>query len=170
MMCACAIIFTIMTSSNQLNTATDPVRYTPGQEPLPIDEGFHTTHSDRSENRQALATNLGWFLLLLLLAAVALSTALQYNLGAYAHDAAAEHVPRALVFSGAVSDGFLLPRWVQFLHVGLGSPLFTFQPPLPYFGMDLLARFGLGHPVGWRIIIGLPVRALCSAQQPGTRF
>jgi len=100
------------------------------------------------------ADRLRWGILLALLSAFAILTAWTYNLGAYAHDAAAEHVPRGLVFSNAISDGFLYPRWVQFLHLGLGSPLFTFQPPLPYYGMDLLDRLlGLGHPVGWRILI-----------------
>lgn len=103
----------------------------------------------------ASLANLKWLLLLALLAAVALTPAFTTNLGAYAHDAAAEHVPRGLVFSGAISDGFFYPRWVQFLHVGLGSPLFTFQPPLPYYAMDLLARLGFGHPVGWRMLIGV---------------
>ena len=95
-----------------------------------------------------------WFLLLALVSVAAVATALTTNLGAYAHDAAAEHIPRGVVFSGAISDGNLLPAWVQFLHVGLGSPLFTFQPPLPYYGMDLLARLGLAHPLGWRVLIG----------------
>ncbi len=88
------------------------------------------------------------------MSAFAVLTAWTFNLGAYAYDAAAEHVPRGLVFSRAISDGFFYPRWVQFLHLGLGSPLFTFQPPLPYYGMDAIARFlGLGHPQGWRILM-----------------
>ncbi|MBI3960072.1 MAG: hypothetical protein HY328_14765 [Chloroflexi bacterium] len=95
-----------------------------------------------------------WILLLALVSAVAVATALTTNLGVYAHDAAAEHIPRGLLFSGAISEGNLYPAWVQFLHVGLGSPLFTFQPPLPYYGLDLLARLGLAHPLGWRVLIG----------------
>ena len=96
-----------------------------------------------------------WIALLALFAAFAILPAFTTNLGAYAHDAAAEHVPRGLIFSNAISDGFLYPRWVQFLHLGLGSPLFTFQPPLPYYGMDAFYRIlGLGHPLGWRILIG----------------
>ncbi len=95
-----------------------------------------------------------WLLLLLLVAAAAVSTALTTNLGAYAHDAAAEHIPRGLLFSAAIADGNFFPAWTQFLHVGLGSPLFTFQPPLPYYGMDLLARLGLAHPLGWRVLLG----------------
>ena len=47
----------------------------------------------------------------------------------------------------------MYPRWTQSLHWGLGSPLFTFQPPLPYYGMDLLHRLGLPHPLGWRWLV-----------------
>ncbi|MEJ5197814.1 MAG: hypothetical protein WHX53_02715 [Anaerolineae bacterium] len=88
-----------------------------------------------------------------LLAAPAILTALTYDVGAHAYDAATEHIYRGAVFSQAVSDGVLYPRWVQFLHWGLGSPLFTFQPPLPYYGMDVLFRLGLSHPIGWRLLI-----------------
>ena len=63
------------------------------------------------------------------------------------------HVYRGLVFSQAISDGAILPRWTQFLHLGLGSPVFTFYGPLSYYGMDLLYRIGIPHPVGWRILI-----------------
>jgi hypothetical protein len=94
-----------------------------------------------------------WSWLLLLLAAWVLWPALTQNIGAYAHDAAAEHIYRSVVFSEAISDGVLYPRWVQFLHWGLGSPLFTFQPPLPYYALDLLYRLGSAHPVGWRVLV-----------------
>ncbi len=104
--------------------------------------------------RWLTGANGRWFLLLVLVSAAAVATAITINLGAYAHDAASAHVPRGFIFSAAISDGFLQPRWVQFLHVGLGSPLFTFQPPLPYYGMDILARLGLAHPLGWRVLIG----------------
>ena len=63
------------------------------------------------------------------------------------------HIYRGLVFSKAISDGVILPRWTQFLHLGLGSPVFTFYGPLSYYGMDLLYRIGIPHPVGWRILI-----------------
>ncbi|MCU0500330.1 MAG: hypothetical protein MUC51_00945 [Anaerolineae bacterium] len=47
----------------------------------------------------------------------------------------------------------LFPRWAQFLHVGLGSPLFTFHPPLAYALLDLLSRIGIPHPIGWQLLI-----------------
>ncbi|MCX7671519.1 MAG: hypothetical protein N2439_15790, partial [Anaerolineae bacterium] len=90
---------------------------------------------------------------MLLLGAPAILTALTNDVGAHAYDAATEHIYRGVVFSQAISEGLLYPRWVQFLHWGLGSPLFTFQPPLPYYGMDFLFRLGLSHPIGWRLLI-----------------
>ena len=96
-----------------------------------------------------------WVWLLLLLPAAVLWPALTRNIAALAYDAALEHVPRGVVFSQAVSDGVLYPRWTQFLHWGLGSPLFTFQPPLPYYGLDLLYRLGLPHPIGWRLLMAV---------------
>ena len=96
-----------------------------------------------------------WLWLALLLMAPAVVTALGQDIGAHAYDAATEHIARGVVFSQAISDGILYPRWTQTLHWGLGSPLFTFQPPLPYYGLDLLYRLGLSHPLGWRLLVAL---------------
>src|SRR5512143_2020710 len=100
-----------------------------------------------------------WSCLFLLLAAAAIYPALRENAGALAYDAGTVHLYRSYVFSGAISDGVLYPRWVQFLHNGLGSPLFTFNPPLPYYALDLLFRVGLPHPVGWRLLVALGLLA-----------
>src|SRR5512139_3215819 len=89
-----------------------------------------------------------WAWLLVLLAAPALYPALTQNIGALAYDAARSHIYQGVVYSDAVSQGVLYPRWVQFLHLGLGSPIFTFRTPLVYAGMDLLYRLGLTHPIG----------------------
>ena len=96
---------------------------------------------------------VAWVWLLVLLIALVVQPALTRDIGAVAYDAATEHIYRGVAFSDAVSDGVLYPRWVQSLHWGLGSPLFTFQPPLPYYGMDVLARLGFSHPIGWRILV-----------------
>ncbi len=98
-------------------------------------------------------SELRWWWLFLVFSATAVATALIYHIAAFAYDAAAEHVLRAVVYSQAVSDGALLPRWTQFLHWGLGSPLFTFQGPLPYALLDGLFRLGIDHPIGWRLLI-----------------
>jgi hypothetical protein len=96
-----------------------------------------------------------WAWLSVVLLSLALVPALTQNIAALAYDAAMEHVPRGVVFSQAISEGVLYPRWTQYLHWGLGSPLFTFQPPLPYYGLDLLYRLGIPHPLGWRLLIAL---------------
>ena len=96
---------------------------------------------------------ISWAWLFTVLMSLALLPALTRNIAALAYDAAMEHVPRGVVFSQAISDGVLYPRWTQLLHWGLGSPLFTFQPPLPYYGLDLLYRLGIPHPLGWRLLI-----------------
>ena len=102
-----------------------------------------------------------WAWLLLFLAASALYPALTQNIGALAYDAGTTHIYRSAVYSDAVSSGFLYPRWVQFLHLGLGSPLFTFLPPLPYAGLDLLSRLGLPQPIGWRVMMAAGLLAAC---------
>ncbi len=91
--------------------------------------------------------------LLALFAAPVLIVSLTQDIGATAHDAAAEHILRGVAFSAAIDDGVLYPRWSQALHWGLGSPLFTFQPPLPYYALDLLHRLGLPHDLGWRWLV-----------------
>lgn len=94
-----------------------------------------------------------WIWLVAVLMSFVLWPTLTRNIAVLAYDAAMEHVPRGVVFSQAISDGVLYPRWTQFLHWGLGSPLFTFQPPLPYYGLDLLYRLGVAHPIGWRLLM-----------------
>ena len=94
-----------------------------------------------------------WLWLVALLLAPVLYAALAQDIGALAYDAALQHIDRGVVFSSMISEGVLYPRWAQVLHWGLGSPLFTFQPPLPYYGLDLLYRLGIPHPLGWRFLI-----------------
>lgn len=100
-----------------------------------------------------LRLELRWWWLFLIFSATAIATALIYHIASFAYDASAEHVLRAVAYSQAVSDGALLPRWTQFLHWGLGSPLFTFQGPLPYALLDGLYRLGIEHPVGWQLLM-----------------
>ncbi|MEZ4767824.1 MAG: alpha-(1-_3)-arabinofuranosyltransferase family protein [Caldilineales bacterium] len=93
-----------------------------------------------------------WLWLLLAVAAVVVYPVLREDVAARAYDSGTVHVFRGVVFSQAISDGVLFPRWTQFLHLGLGSPLFTFLTPLSYYGMDLFARLGIPHPMGWRLL------------------
>ncbi|MBA3532071.1 MAG: hypothetical protein H0T73_09150 [Ardenticatenales bacterium] len=92
-------------------------------------------------------------LLLLLLAAFLMVPALTQPIEETGHDSAVVHIYRAVLFSEAISDGVLYPRWVQQVHLGLGGPLFTFQSPLPYYALDVLYRLGVPHPIGWRVLM-----------------
>jgi hypothetical protein len=103
-----------------------------------------------------------WILLLLVVTGFAVYPALTKNIAAVAYDAATVHIYQGVVYSDAVSDGSIYPRWVQFLHLGLGSPLFTFRAPLAYAGMDWLFRLGLPHPIGWRVMIAVGLLAACA--------
>ena len=107
----------------------------------------------------SVSPRLRWLWLLALFAAPVLIASLTQDIGATAHDAAAEHILRGVAFSAAMDDGVLYPRWSQALHWGLGSPLFTFQPPLPYYALDLLHRLGLPHDLGWRWLVAIGLRA-----------
>ncbi|MCB0253556.1 MAG: hypothetical protein KDI55_07490 [Anaerolineae bacterium] len=101
------------------------------------------------DNRSA---TIRWLWLLLAVAALVLYPTLKEDVAARAFDSGTVHIFRGLVFSQAISDGVLFPRWTQFLHLGLGSPLFTFLTPLSYYGMDFFARLGIPHPIGWRLL------------------
>jgi hypothetical protein len=114
-----------------------------------------------SQSDQLKGHTVRWAWLLLILAAFAIYPSLSQNIAALSYDAATVHIYQGTVYSAAVSEGHLYPRWVQFLHLGLGSPLFTFRTPLPYAGMDLLSRLGLPQPVGWRVMMAAGLLAAC---------
>ena len=110
---------------------------------------------------KAKTATLRWTWLLLVLAAFAIYPALAWNIGPYAYDAGTVHIYQGVVYSDAVSSGALYPRWVQPLHLGLGSPLFTFRTPLAYASMDILSRLGFPHPIGWRLMVAAGLLAGC---------
>jgi hypothetical protein len=103
--------------------------------------------------RLARSSRWPWVWLLAILSLPAVYLAVTQNVAACAYDAANTHVYRNVVHSRLVSDGVLFPRWTQFLHLGLGSPLFAFHPPLAYALLDLFARSGIPHLIGWRLLI-----------------
>src|SRR5258708_14207367 len=102
------------------------------------------------------------WLLALLIPAFAVQIALANPIEEHAYDAAAFHVYRAVVFSDALRDGGLYPRWVMPINGGLGGPLFSFYSPLSYYVMDALNRIGLPHPVAWRVFVALALIAASS--------
>jgi len=87
--------------------------------------------------------------------------AFRYPVEEHAHDAATFHVFRAVVFSDALSEGGLYPRWVQAANGGLGGPLFSFYSPLSYWPVEGLHRLGVGQPAAWRPLVGLAVLVGC---------
>jgi hypothetical protein len=100
-----------------------------------------------------------WIWMLSIVAAFAVYAALAGNIDEVAYDAATVHIYQGAVYSDAVSGGNIYPRWVQFLDLGLGSPLFTFRTPFAYAGMDLLSRLGLSHPTGWKVLMAMGLLA-----------
>src|SRR5262245_26678506 len=99
------------------------------------------------------------WLLALLIPAFAVQVALTNPIEEHAYDAAAFHVYRAVVFSDALRDGELYPRWVMPINGGLGGPLFSFYSPLSYYIMDALNHAGLPHSIAWRVLVALALIA-----------
>ena len=52
-------------------------------------------------------------------------------------------------FSQQVYSGDLYPRWLMDMNAGLGSPVFFYYPPVPFFITSLLRPFFVGDPQGW---------------------
>ncbi len=108
--------------------------------------------------KQSAPRFFSW-LLAILLPIFAIYPALFNAIEEHAYDAAEFHIFRGVVFSAARADGWLYPRWVQAINGGLGGPLFEFYSPLPYFLMDVLNRFGITHPIGWRVLTAMALLA-----------
>ncbi len=98
-----------------------------------------------------------WFswLLALMLPAFAIWQALAYPIEEHAVDAALFHVYRAVVFSAALADGQVYPRWVPAINGGLGGPIFTFYSPLIYVLMVALHTVGIPFALTWRAVVAL---------------
>jgi hypothetical protein len=52
-------------------------------------------------------------------------------------------------FSEQLFSGDLYPRWLTSMNAGLGSPVFFYYPPVPYFLTSLLRPFFASDPQGW---------------------
>jgi hypothetical protein len=52
-------------------------------------------------------------------------------------------------FSEQFWSGDLYPRWLMNMNGGLGSPVFFYHPPLPFFLTSLLRPFFADDPQGW---------------------
>lgn len=104
--------------------------------------------------KQPRAAIYSW-LLVIVLAALLVYPSLAYPIEEHAVDGGLYHVRRSVVFTAAQEAGWFYPRWVQALNIGLGSPLFSFYPPMSYFAMSGLHRLGLSHMLAWRVWVAL---------------
>lgn len=52
-------------------------------------------------------------------------------------------------FSEQLFGGDFYPRWLMNMNAGLGSPVFFYYPPVPFFLTSLLRPFFAGDPQGW---------------------
>ncbi len=52
-------------------------------------------------------------------------------------------------FSEQLFHGDLYPRWLMNMNAGLGSPVFFYYPPVPFFLTSLLRPFFASDPQGW---------------------
>jgi len=52
-------------------------------------------------------------------------------------------------FSDQLFSGDLYPRWLMNMNAGLGSPVFFYYPPIPFFLTSLLRPFFPNDPQGW---------------------
>jgi hypothetical protein len=95
------------------------------------------------------------WLLLAVLVGFAVLPAWLHPIEEHSYDAATFHVYRGVVFSDALAQGSIFPRWVQPINAGLGGPLFSFYPPLTYYLTAGLHAVGIPHPLAWRLLVGL---------------
>jgi hypothetical protein len=101
------------------------------------------------------AERLFVWLLLAVLVGFAMMPAWLNPVEEHSYDAATFHVYRGVVFSDALAQGSIYPRWVQPINAGLGGPLFSFYPPLTYYLTAGLHAVGIPHPLAWRLLVGL---------------
>jgi len=52
-------------------------------------------------------------------------------------------------FSEQLFSGDIYPRWLMNMNAGLGSPVFFYYPPVPFFLTSLLRPFFANDPQGW---------------------
>src|SRR5438552_2375130 len=79
------------------------------------------------------------FLLILIITVPAFSSLLN-NFFFSMHDD--EHIARLYLLDKGLHQGYLYPRWVDFLGFNFGYPLFNFYPPLVYYVGEFFHLFG----------------------------
>jgi hypothetical protein len=69
------------------------------------------------------------------------------------------HAHRIYALSELIQSGNLYPRWVTYLHMGYGYPIFNFYPPgathigawFHLFGFDVVTAYNLTNALAWSI-------------------
>jgi hypothetical protein len=72
-------------------------------------------------------------------------------------------------FSEQLFSGDLYPRWLMNMNAGLGSPVFFYYPPVPFFLTSLLRPFFASDPQGWHQV-GVSCSIALVASGIGTYF
>ena len=72
-----------------------------------------------------------------------------YGIPSFSDDGVTHHALWYIHFSTQLWAGDLYPRWLMGMNEGLGSPVFYYYPPVPFFLTSLLKPFFTGDPQGW---------------------
>jgi len=88
--------------------------------------------------------------LVLILAGIILTApVLIYGIPFFSDDAVTHHAVWYVQFSEQLWAGDLYPRWLMGMNNGLGSPVFFYYPPVPFFVTSLLRPFFREDSHGW---------------------
>lgn len=90
-----------------------------------------------------------------------------YGIPFFSDDGVTHHAVWYTHFSEQLWAGNLYPRWLMGMNGGLGSPVFFYYPPLPYFLTSLLKPFFPGDLYGWHQLgvsasLALTASGLCA--------
>ncbi|HEV7373402.1 MAG TPA: 6-pyruvoyl-tetrahydropterin synthase-related protein [Pyrinomonadaceae bacterium] len=72
-----------------------------------------------------------------------------YGIPFFSDDGVTHHAVWYTHFAEQFWAGDIYPRWLMDMNGGLGSPVFFYYPPLPYFLTSLLKPFFPNDPYGW---------------------
>src|SRR5438105_13866969 len=72
-----------------------------------------------------------------------------YGIPFFSDDGVTHHAPWYIQFSTQLWAGDLYPRWLMGMNEGLGSPVFYYYPPVPFFLTGLLKPFFPDDLHGW---------------------
>lgn len=89
------------------------------------------------------------FLIITFAGIILTAPALIYGIPFFSDDAVTHHAVWYVHFSDQLLSGDLYPRWLMGMNRGLGSPIFFYYPPVPFFIASLFKPFFPGDVHGW---------------------